>query len=100
METVLATLLNKLGAAGGDVVLVLDDYHDIHARDIQGGMVFLLDHFPPQIHLVIASRVDPALPLARLRGRGELVEIRAADLRFTPNEAAAYLTDVTGLAMT
>ena len=63
-------------------------------------MAFLLDHLPPQLHLVIASRADPALPLARLRARGELVEIRAADLRFTPDEAAAYLTEAMGLHLT
>ena len=60
-------------------------------------MAFLLEHLPPQVHLVIATRADPALPLARLRARGELVEIRAADLRFTPDEAAAYLNEVMGL---
>ena len=81
-------------------MLVLDDYHVIDARDVQDGMAFLLEHLPPQIHLVIASRTDPALPLARLRGRGELVEIRAADLRFTPGEAAAYLNEVMGLVLT
>ena len=59
-------------------------------------MAFLLDHLPPRLHLVIASRADPALPLARLRARGELVEVRAADLRFTPDEAAAYLNEVDG----
>ena len=80
-----------------DVVLVLDDYHVIDAHDIQDGMAFLLEHLPPQIHLVITTRADPALPLARLRARGELVEIRAADLRFTPDEAAAYLNEVMGL---
>ena len=69
----------------------------IDAHDIQDGMAFLLEHLPPQMHLVIATRADPALPLARLRGRGELVEIRAADLRFTPEEAAAYLNEVMGL---
>jgi LuxR family transcriptional regulator, maltose regulon positive regulatory protein len=100
IETVLATLLNELGASSNDVVLVLDDYHVIEARDVQDGMAFLLEHLPPQIHLVIAGRADPALPLARLRGRGELVEIRAADLRFTPEEAAAYLNGAMGLALT
>ncbi len=100
IEAVLATLLNDLGAVSNDVVLVLDDYHVIDARDVQDGMAFLLEHLPPQIHLVIASRTDPALPLARLRGRGELVEIRAADLRFTPDEAAAYLNGVMGLVLT
>ena len=97
IETVLATLLNELSALPNDFVLVLDDYHVIDAHDIQDGMAFLLEHLPPQIHLVIATRADPALPLARLRGRGELVEIRAADLRFTPDEAAAYLNEVMGL---
>jgi len=63
-------------------------------------MAFLLDHLPPQLHLVIAGRADPALPLARLRGRGELVEIRAAELRFTPDEAAAYLNEMMGLQLT
>jgi LuxR family maltose regulon positive regulatory protein len=99
-EAGLATLLNDLDAIAKDVVLVLDDYHVIDARDVHAGMAFLLEHLPPQIHLVIASRADPALPLARLRGRGELVEIRAADLRFTPDEAAAYLNEVMGLALT
>jgi LuxR family transcriptional regulator, maltose regulon positive regulatory protein len=99
-EAGLVTLLNDLDAISNDVVLVLDDYHVIDAHDVQDGMAFLLEHLPPQIHLVIASRADPALPLARLRGRGELVEIRAADLRFTPGEAAAYLNGVMGLALT
>src|SRR5207249_9011087 len=83
IETVLATLLNELGALSNDVVLVLDDYHVIDARDVHDGLAYLLDHLPPRVHLVIASRADPALPLARLRARGELVEVRAADLRFT-----------------
>ena len=99
-EAGLATLLNDLDTISDDVVLVLDDYHVIEARDVQDGMAFLLEHLPPQIHLVIASRADPALPLARLRGRGQLVEIRAADLRFTPTEAAAYLNEVMGLVLT
>jgi len=99
-EAGLVALLNDLDAISNDVVLVLDDYHVIDARDVQDGMVFLLEHLPPQIHLVIASRTDPPLPLARLRGRGELAEIRAADLRFTPGEATAYLNEVMGLVLT
>jgi LuxR family maltose regulon positive regulatory protein len=91
IETVLATLVNELSAGSNDIVLVLDDYHVVDAPDVQSGMAFLLDHLPPHLHIVIASRADPALPLARLRARGELAEIRAADLRFTPDEAAAYL---------
>ena len=99
-EAGLVALLNDLDAISNDVVLVLDDYHVIDARDVQDAMAFLLEHLPPQIHLVIASRADPPLPLARLRGRGELAEIRAADLRFTPGEAAAYLNEVMGLVLT
>jgi LuxR family maltose regulon positive regulatory protein len=99
-EAGLVALLNDLDAISDDVALVLDDYHVIDARDVQDGMAFLLEHLPPQIHLVIASRTDPPLPLARLRGRGELAEIRAADLRFTPGEAAAYLNEVMGLGLT
>ena len=99
-ETVLTTLLNDLSAIAGDVVLVLDDYHVIDARDVQDGMAFLLDHVPAGLHVVIAGRADPALPLARWRARGELVEIRAAELRFTPDEAAAYLNETMGLQLT
>jgi LuxR family maltose regulon positive regulatory protein len=97
IETVFATLLNELSALPNDLVLVLDDYHVVDAHEIHDEMAFLLDHLPPQIHLVITTRADPPLPLARLRARGELVEIRAADLRFTPEEAAAYLNEVMGL---
>ena len=99
-ETVLTTLLNDLSAIAGDIVLVLDDYHVIDARDVQDGMAFLLDHLPPGLHVVIAGRADPALPLARWRARGELVEIRAAELRFTPAEAATYLGETMGLTLT
>ena len=100
VETVLTVLLNDLRATAGDIVLVLDDYHVIDAREVQDAMAFLLDHLPAQLHVVIAGRADPALPLARLRGRGELAEIRAAELRFTPEEAAAYLNEMMGLQLT
>ena len=100
IETVLTVLLNDLGAIAADIVLVLDDYHVIDASDVQDGMAFLLDHLPPGLHVVMASRADPALPLARWRARGELVEIRAAGLRFTPDEAAAYLNEMMGLQLT
>jgi LuxR family maltose regulon positive regulatory protein len=99
-ETVLTTLLNDLSAIAGEVVLVLDDYHVIDAREVQDGMAFLLDHVPAGLHVVIAGRADPALPLARWRVRGELVEIRAAELRFTPDEAATYLGETMGLTLT
>jgi LuxR family maltose regulon positive regulatory protein len=99
IDAVVAALLNDLQRATHDVVLVLDDYHVIDAQGIHDAMAFLLDHLPPHVHLVISSRADPPLPLARLRARGELVEIRAADLRFTSGEAAAYLTEVMGLEL-
>ena len=100
MDAILSSLLNDLDSLSDDVVLVLDDYHLIDAADVHEGIAFLLDHIPPRIRLVIAGRADPALPLARLRSHRDLVEIRAADLRFTPDEAAAYLNDVMGLALT
>ena len=97
IESVLASVLNELSAGPNDVDLVLDDYHLVDGPDVRAGMVFLLEHLPPQVHLVISTRADPLLPLARLRARGELVEVRAADLRFTPDEVASYLNDVIGL---
>ena len=99
VEAVLTTLINGVGAVDGDVFLVLDDYHVIESRDVHEGMTFLLDHLPPSLHVVIASRSDPPLPLARLRARGDLVEVRAADLRFTPDEASAYLVGSMGLPL-
>ena len=100
IESALTTLLNELSALPSDIVLILDDYHVIDASDVQQQMAFFVERLPPRIHLVIASRADPALPLGGLRGRGELTEIRAADLRFTPDEAIAYLNDVMGLDLT
>jgi LuxR family maltose regulon positive regulatory protein len=99
-EAALGALLNDLHDLPHDVVLVLDDYHVIDARAIHDGMAHLLAHLPPQVHLVLATRADPPLPLARLRARGELVEVRSADLRFTREEAAAYLAGPMGLSLT
>ena len=100
ITTILTTLLNDLGDLPDDVVLVLDDYHVIDTPEVHEGMAFLLDHVPQRLHLVLAGRADPALPLARLRARGELVEVRAADLRFTAEEAVAYLNGAMGLQLT
>jgi LuxR family maltose regulon positive regulatory protein len=100
IQLVLTTLLNDLGAFEGELVLVLDDYHVIDSLEVQEAMRFLVAHLPPQLHVVIASRTDPALPLAGMRGRGELVEVRAAELRFTIDEAAAYLNEMMGLRLT
>ena len=88
IEPVLTMVINELGAVPHDVALVLDDYHVLEGPDVDEGMIFLLEHLPSQVHVVIATRADPRLPLARLRARGELVEIRAADLRFSHAEAA------------
>ena len=90
ITTVLTSLLNDLAASDEEVVLVLDDYHVVHAPEIHEAMSFLVDHLSPQLRIVIATRSDPPLPLARLRARGELAEVRAADLRFTEPETAAY----------
>ncbi|MBK6764170.1 MAG: tetratricopeptide repeat protein [Micrococcales bacterium] len=96
MESILTTLVNELSELTHDVHLVLDDYHLADGPGIHEDMAFLLEHLPPQAHLVISTRADPALPLARLRARGELVEVRAADLRFSPQEAGEYLGAATG----
>ena len=90
-------MLNELSVLPEDLDLVLDDYHLAESPAIQPGMAFLLDRLPPQVRLVIGTRADPALPLARLRAQGELTEVRAADLRFTADETAAFLVDATGL---
>ena len=90
ISSALDRLLAALASLSRDLVLVLDDYHLIDAEGIHEGITFLLDHIPARAHLVIASRVDPPLPLARLRVRDHLVEIRATDLRFMPEEAAAF----------
>src|SRR4029079_5353654 len=78
----------------------LDDYHVIEILDVHEGMTFFLDHLPPRVHVVLTSRADAALPLPRLRARGDLFEVRAADLRFTTEEAAAYFNDVMHLGLT
>ena len=96
-EAVLVSLVNDLDELAGPTVLALDDYHVIDAPDIHESVTFLLDHLPPQVAMAITTRADPPLPLARLRGRGELLELRAADLRFTADEADAFLNHVMGL---
>jgi len=99
-DAFLAKLVNALSVMPVDLDLVLDDYHMIDQPQIEAGVIFLLEHLPNQVHLVISTRADPALPLARLRARGELVEIRSANLRFTIEEASAYLKGSIGLSLT
>ncbi|MCB0174428.1 MAG: tetratricopeptide repeat protein [Anaerolineae bacterium] len=96
-ESILTALLNDIAAVPDNFLLVLDDYHVIEAKPVDQALAFLLEHPPPQMHLVITTREDPNLPLARLRVRGQLTELRAADLRFTPAEAADFLNQVMGL---
>ena len=96
-DWVLTTLLNDIASVPGHFILVLDDYHLIDARPVDQALTFLLERLPPQLHLVIATREDPPLPLARWRGQGQLTELRAADLRFTATEAAEFLNQVMGL---
>jgi LuxR family transcriptional regulator, maltose regulon positive regulatory protein len=97
IETILTTLLNEISTIPGNFLLVLDDYHSIDSQPVDQSLGFLIEHQPPQMHLVIATREDPSLPLARLRARGQCAELRAADLRFTPAEAAEFLNRMMGL---
>jgi LuxR family maltose regulon positive regulatory protein len=104
-QAALATVINALAEGAGSgpravpVVLVLDDYHHITADPVHDALLFMLDHLPPYVHLVIGTRTDPPWPLARLRSRREMTELRAGDLRFTPEETASFLNDVMGLSL-
>jgi LuxR family transcriptional regulator, maltose regulon positive regulatory protein len=93
-ESILTTLINEITNIPDNFIFVLDDYHIIDSKPVDNALTFLLEHFPPQMHLVIASREDPHLPLARLRARSQLTEVRAADLRFTPSEAGEFLNQL------
>jgi LuxR family maltose regulon positive regulatory protein len=95
-EGVVSALINELAAQPDRVLLVLDDYHLIQAHQVHGAVEFLLEHPPPGLQLVVASRTDPPLPLARLRARARLAEVRERDLRFTTEEAAALLREAVG----
>jgi LuxR family maltose regulon positive regulatory protein len=94
IESILTALLNDLAVISEDFVLILDDYHFIKTQSIHDGLIFLLEHLPSQVHLVIATRVDPPLPLAHYRGKGTLLEFGANDLRFTLEEADNLLKEL------
>ena len=96
-EQVLTSLINDLATTPGRLLLVLDDYHVITAQAVHDALNFLVEHQPASLHLVIASRADPPLPLARMRARSDVNEIRARDLRFTGGEAAGFLRQTMGL---
>jgi LuxR family maltose regulon positive regulatory protein len=99
LEPILTALLNEIDATAEDLVIVLDDYHAIDGAAVQRTVQFLLDRLPSHLHLVLATRVDPPLHLSRLRARGQLAELRARDLRFTSQEAADFLNQAMGLAL-
>ncbi len=99
-HTLLTLLINDLTTSPEQVILVLDDYHTIETETIDQALSFLLEHLPPRMHLVLSSRADPNLSLARLRASGQVNELRSADLRFTPTEAAQFLEQMTDLSLT
>jgi LuxR family maltose regulon positive regulatory protein len=98
LDGLVTALINELAAApgGSEIVLVLDDYHLVDAQQVHASLAFLLEHLPAGLRLVLASRSDPPLPLARLRARGQLTELRTEELRFTAEEAAALLRESAG----
>lgn len=97
IESILTALLNEITTIPDNFVLVLDDYHILETEPIDNALTFLLKHLPPQMHLVITTREDPQLPLAQLRARDQLTELRVTDLRFTSSEAAGFLNEVMDL---
>lgn len=97
VESILSVLLNEIAILPAPFILVLDDYHIIKDKSIDHAIAFLLDHMPPLMHLVIATRKDPRLPIARMRVRDQLTELRVADLRFTRCEAADFFNRVMSL---
>ena len=97
IESILTTLLNEITTIPDNFVLVLDDYHLTDSKAVDNALTFLLKHLPPQMHLVITTREDPQLPLARLRSHDQLTELRVADLRFTSSEAAEFINQIMGL---
>jgi len=99
-DVLIAGLLNDLAAAPREVWLILDDYHLADGTEVARGMAYLVEHLPPNAHVVLSTRADPDLPLARWRASGELVEIRAGDLRFTSAETESYLDEATGARLT
>src|SRR5258708_24279730 len=100
LPSALTSLINELANLGQDTALILDDYHLLSEPAIHESLQFVLDHLPPCLHLLLASRGDPKLALARLRVRGQMVEIRETELRLRGEEAARFLTQVMNLSLT
>ena len=99
IEAMIAALVNEIAALPRELTLVLDDYHLIDSQSVHGVVSFLLEHLPDNVHLIVASRVDPPLQLARLRARNQMIHLDAADLSFTSEEASTFLNDVMGLEL-
>jgi LuxR family transcriptional regulator, maltose regulon positive regulatory protein len=99
IESILTALLNEIAAIPNDFIFVLDDYHLTDSQPIDNALTFVVEHLPTQMHLAITTREDPNLPIPRLRARNKLIELRAADLRFTPSEASEFLNQVMGLSL-
>ncbi|MEM7334891.1 MAG: LuxR C-terminal-related transcriptional regulator [Chloroflexota bacterium] len=97
---ILTILINELSALSNKIVLVLDDYHLVDSAEVDTAVTFFLDHLPPNVHLMMTTREDPQLPLSRYRGRGQLSEFRAHDLRFSAEEAVTFFNDCMGLSLT
>ena len=98
-ESIPTALLNEITTIPENFLLILDDYHVVDSKGVDQVLTFLVEHQPSRMHLVVATREDPPIPLARLRARGQLTEMRAADLRFTPSEAAEFLNRMMGLKL-
>lgn len=99
-DSILTALLNEISVIPDDFILVLDDFHLTDVKLVNDAITFLIEHLSPQMHLVITTREDPSLPISRLRARNQLTEIRAANLRFTPSEAAEFLNQAMSLDLT
>ncbi len=99
VNSVVTTLVNEIDGFPDSFALVLDDYHVIESQAINDSLCFLVEHLPPRMHLIVSTRADPPLPLGRLRARSAIIELRAADLRFTREEAASFLNQVMGLGL-
>ncbi len=98
IRPLLTRLINEMAALPEpEIVLVLDDYQLIESQDVHEDVAYFLQHMPEQVHVIVATRSDPPLPLGRLRGRGQMRELRTADLRFLPEETAVFLNEVMGL---
>jgi LuxR family maltose regulon positive regulatory protein len=100
IETILSSLINELSALPDLLTIVLDDYHVIESPAIHEGLAFLVEHMPSQMRLIMTTRTDPPLSLARMRVRSQLLELRSTDLRFSPVQIATFFTDVMGLTLT